>query len=240
MENTNISRRNLIAGAAALTIIAPAARAEAPRPFEVWLVRHGESQINVAHERKPGTPIERDDGVRFPLTVKGIEQVKALGARLEGTKPSAIFASTRLRAIQTADAISMATLVPIVPAPELVEVDVGTPGSPAGAATDFQQVYRRWLAEGDVDARMPGGESRAEVEARAVPFIRAMIEQYRPLGGPLIFVAHGALIAITAPHIFDNVDHRFAFAHPITNTGMVRGALRDGKLRCTHWSGTDL
>jgi 2,3-bisphosphoglycerate-dependent phosphoglycerate mutase len=231
-----LSRRSLVAGGLGAAAWSSVASAMPINGFEIWFVRHGESQINVAVP--PGTLREPDEGIRHPLTRTGIRQVLNMSAALASSGPSAILASTRLRALQTADAISFATLVPIVPAPQIVEVAVGEPTT--FGPQSFDELYRNWLLDDNRDARMGGGESAAQVEKRALPFLLAQIERYRALAQPLIFVTHGALIALVSKYLFDNIDGIFAHAHPVANAGIVRAVPRGSRFHCTSWSGKAL
>lgn len=236
MIHPSATRRSVLAGALALGVASRASAVEtASRPSEVWLVRHAESEINVAPPPAVGQPMLRDEAVRFPLTVKGLQQAKALANRLVGQPPSAIYSSTRLRAIQTATAISLTSEIPLRTADELVEVDTGTVS--VLAPDGFLAVYRRWFDPGDSDARPTGGESAREALSRSLPVVRAAIEQHRDQAGPLVFVTHGALTALIAPALFANLPHDIGIRHPLPNAGVVRGAWSGNVLSCVEWPG---
>src|SRR5688500_399823 len=117
-------------------------------PLRVWFVRHAESEINLL--TGPGAP---DEGVSYPLTQKGIRDAIELAESLHDVPVAAVYASTRLRAIQTADVIAFSKSLPLRLAPEAVEVRFGTkPGSP-GNADVVRRLLRGWLVDGERDLR---------------------------------------------------------------------------------------
>ena len=98
--DARLGRRTFLGLAGLLAIVTslPAPAADAA-PLQIWFIRHGESEINL-----PGPKPVPDDGVSYPLTRKGVEQARALVASLQGVPITQIYSSTRLRAVQTADA----------------------------------------------------------------------------------------------------------------------------------------
>lgn len=115
------------------------------------LVRHGESTGNAA-----GLLAGR---VEVPLTERGREQARLLGASLHGV--ARVIASPLGRALATAEALGLG--LPVEIDDRWVEVDYGEyDGRPLGdvpAAT-----WAEWRA--DPHFRPPGGETLAEVGAR--------------------------------------------------------------------------
>src|SRR5215211_5555192 len=97
------SRRAFVtaAGAVLTAVALPAHAAETSGALQIWFVRHAESEINV-----PGNPRPvPDGGVTYPLTRKGVEQAKALAEATADAPIVAVYTSTYLRAVQTADAV---------------------------------------------------------------------------------------------------------------------------------------
>jgi len=92
------TRRNVVAGLALAAATPRWARAQTAGA-EFWLVRHGESVVNTAPD--PAIP---DTGVSYPLTAAGLKQAQRLAEKLTAP-PQGLVASTRIRAIQTADAV---------------------------------------------------------------------------------------------------------------------------------------
>jgi probable phosphoglycerate mutase len=124
-----LSRRAFVAaaGAAAAAAALPVAAAESSGALQIWFVRHAESEINV-----PGNPRPvADGGMTYPLTRKGVEQAKSLAQATADAPIVAVYTSTYLRAVQTADAVAFRHDLTLSLAPEAVEVDLGIkPGSP--------------------------------------------------------------------------------------------------------------
>jgi probable phosphoglycerate mutase len=237
-------RRTILGMAGGLAVAPTLARAAPPQQEEIWFVRHAQSVINLPPDERP-TPAKdddgRDDGVKYPLTRLGMKQARALGERLAGTCPSAIYASTRVRAIQTADAIGFSAGCEINLALALVEVSFGSQRGANRKVTELsvQDILRGWLMERRMDLRAPGGESYTDVRDRAVPFISQAIRNDVKAGKPLIFVTHGALIALVAPLIFKNIAPTFCIINLLSATDVVRGVrLKSGDMMCVDCAGT--
>ena len=116
----------MAAAGAAVAAAALPAKAQGSGALQIWFVRHAESEINV-----PGNPRPvPDGGVTYPLTRKGVEQAKALAEATAAAPIVAIYTSTYLRAVQTADAVAFRHELTLTLAPEAVEIDLGIkPGS---------------------------------------------------------------------------------------------------------------
>jgi broad specificity phosphatase PhoE len=141
-----------------------------PRPF--WFIRHGETDWN-AQNLSQGA-------VDVPLNATGEAQAAAAARLLVGRGIEAIYASPLSRARRTAEIIGAALGLPVEIVPDLREVAFGAQeGQPMGAW------FHDWIAGRFTP---PGGEPFAELRARAVAVINALLA--RP-PAPLI-VAHGS------------------------------------------------
>jgi len=232
--DARLGRRTFLGLAGLLAIVTslPAPAVDAA-PLQIWFIRHGESEINV-----PGPKPVPDDGVSYPLTRKGIDQARTLVASLQGVPITQIYSSTRLRAIQTADALAFDRSQTVSLAPEAVEINVGLPPvSPEEARTLHAEVVNKWFVEKDVDARVGGGESFAEVQRRFLPFVREVMNRHALDSGVVVIVAHGATLGYMVPMLATNVPSDFALRHPLPNTGIIKTELRDSRLFCTEWAG---
>lgn len=192
------------------------------RSFELVVIRHAEA------ERNPGP----DDGFANPLTALGVEQAALLPWRFRPRDVSAVVSSTRLRTVQTADAICLSQGVPLRTDPALLEISL------AGITSvdEANAVIAEWAA-GNLDAKTPAGESINEARARALPAFQALIEQHRGTPSKLVVVSHGATMFGVLPALFTNVTMPFATANQPGNTGIVRGEFVDDHLVCTDWLG---
>ena len=221
------------AGAAVAAAALPAA-AQIGGPLQIWFIRHAESEINV-----PGSPRPvPDGGVSYPLTRKGVEQAKALAEATATAPVVAIYTSTYLRAVQTADAVAFRHDLTLTLAPEAVEVDLGIkPGSPEDSRTVYVELARKWTVDKDLEARHGEGESFADVQRRFLPFVREVMNRHAQDSGAVMIVAHAATIGFMVPVLAGNVPPDYAALHPLPNTGIVKTELRDSRLFCLDWLG---
>ncbi len=84
--------------------------------LEVLLIRHGESMAVV-----PGSPESEDPR----LSERGVEQVAALAARLDGRQLDAVYSSDLARAVATADALAAPRGLEVQQRADLREVHLG-------------------------------------------------------------------------------------------------------------------
>jgi broad specificity phosphatase PhoE len=236
MGGPRLSRRAFVA-AAGVTLAAaalPGMSAETGDALQIWFVRHAESEINV-----PGNPRPvPDGGVTYPLTRKGVEQAKALAEATADAPILAVYTSTYLRAVQTADAVAFRHDLTLSLAPEAVEVDLGIkPGSQEDSRTVYVELARKWTVEKDLEARHGEGESFSDVQRRFLPFVREVMNRHAQDKGVVMIVAHAATIGFMAPVLATNVPADYALLHPLPNTGIIKTELRDSRLFCIDWLG---
>jgi len=188
----------------------------------VLLVRHGETDWNA--ERRFQGHADR------PLNARGRAQAQALAARLERVRLAAVYASTLLRARETAEIVARPHGLPVRTRPDLREVDVGSWSglTTAEAETRDPEGFLRWRREG-----RPGwtdGETYEQMRDRA---LGAVLE----IGGAhaaetALVVAHGGTIrALLATAIGVDV-HEYRHLHPAEpNGGLSALRVEDGRLR---------
>ncbi|MFE3257788.1 histidine phosphatase family protein [Nocardia sp. NPDC059091] len=194
------------------------------------LVRHGETEGNVGKildTRLPG----------LPLTERGVAQAKSYGANLT-VPPQRLFSSAALRARQTAGYIEAATGVTLDVLEDLQEVQLGDLeglNTPA-AHEEFQKVYHAWHF-GDLNIRVPGGESGEDVLARYVPALQRLRDDYlsRPDAHDVIVVSHGAAMRLVSREL-TGVPRPFAANNHLDNTETIElQPFGDGTWGCTRW-----
>jgi 2,3-bisphosphoglycerate-dependent phosphoglycerate mutase len=232
--DARLGRRTFLglAGLLAIVTTLPAPAVDAA-PLQIWFIRHGESEINL-----PGPKPVPDDGVSYPLTRKGMEQARTLVASLQGIPITQIYSSTRLRAIQTADALAFDRSQTVSLAPEAVEINFGpVPASAEEGRATYMGLMNKWFVEKDAEARAAGGESFAEVQRRFLPFVREVMNRHALDSGVVVIIAHGATLGYMVPMLATNVPSDFALRHPLPNTGIIKTELRDSRLFCTEWAG---
>jgi broad specificity phosphatase PhoE len=188
------------------------------------MARHGETAANVQHmldTRPPG----------MPLNERGHAQAAALGARLAADPVSAVHASVAVRAQQTAAPVAAAHGLDVSVVDGVHEVFCGELEGRSGRAAleRFMAVYEAWWV-GDLDARLPGGESARDVRDRFLPALDRILDG---ASGDIVLVSHGAAIRLAAAALLgDTAETRF-----LPNTGLV--VLRpDGDgWALEHWDG---
>lgn len=194
------------------------------------LVRHGQTHSNVARRldtRPPGAD----------LTELGHRQAREFASTLD-VEPAAVVSSIALRARQTAQYIADAAGVSLTVRDGLQETFVGEleDRSAEEDHARFTEVYRSWL-DGDLDSRIPGGESGAEVLARYVPVLDELRGTHLTSDSSTVFVvSHGAAIRLVAAVLAD-IDRDFASDNHLDNTGTVELVPVEGDSRweCVRW-----
>lgn len=151
---------------------------------KVLLLRHGQTAYNAQH-RMQG---QRD----VPLDPVGRAQVAAVAPLVAAARPQALVSSDLLRARQTALALADQGPCPQPRIdPRLREISVGDwEGlTLAEAETRFPEQWAAWRSGADVGRG--GGESYAQLSARAVPAVLDALDQQVTEGGLLVCVTHG-------------------------------------------------
>lgn len=195
-------------------------------------VRHGESEANTLHI------IANRDQI-CPLTPLGEQQARDLAERLSGELVTSMFHSPILRAVQTARIIAARLNVPTEATDALREPDCGVleGRSDAESWARHMALLQAWLLDHRWDQRLEGGESLLEVRDRFIPLLTSLCRQYGPGNGDLVLVGHSAIYASTLPLVMDNVDHSFAWSHPLKKAGHVVACWSAPTLHCLNWDG---
>ncbi len=143
-------------------------------PEEFFLVRHGESEGNVARTCAMAANAEiidvDENDKAVPLSARGAEQAAALGKWLTGDPPSIVWTSPFRRARETARIAASAWPVPaqIVLDDRLRERSLGVLNrlTGAGIRARYPQEALARMRVGKFDYRPPLGESWADVAHR--------------------------------------------------------------------------
>jgi len=156
-------------------------------PATILVARHAEAEYETHHWADEGGS----------LTRVGRDQAHALGRRLAERGIAHVYASTYARAVQTAEIAASRLGVTVTTREGLREFSVG---SMAGSRADdpFAETYGAWLA-GDLDRRLPGGESGAELRLRMHHVLYEIEERHR--GETVLAISHGGLMRLTLPLI---------------------------------------
>jgi broad specificity phosphatase PhoE len=148
------------------------------------------------HAQTASSAVDSFNGRReLPLTEAGREQARLLGRRLSTVRFGALVRSPLGRAAETAALV--ATDVPQTVLEGLTELDYGAwEGlSPAKARELDPARYAAW-EEDPARTAPPGGETAAQVAARALAAIEEI--QQRFTAGPVLAVSHKATLRILA------------------------------------------
>jgi probable phosphoglycerate mutase len=180
------------------------------------LARHGRTTANVAHildSRPPGAPLDE----------LGREQADQLGVRLADHPVRTVHASRAIRAQQTAAPVAAAHGLTVDVLDGVHEVLVGDlEGRSDDAALEaFREVYDAWW-RGELDARLPGGESALDLRSRFLPAIEGITTDGAG-DGDVVLVSHGAAIRLAAAALLGDTAETWY----VPNTGLVilrRGA----------------
>ncbi|MGW2045931.1 histidine phosphatase family protein [Streptomyces sp. NPDC001858] len=198
--------------------------------MRLLLVRHGQTTANVDYLLDTAVP-------GAGLTELGAQQAAALPQALAGHDIDALYASTLVRTQLTAAPLAAARGLDVLVRDGIREISAGDlemlPGD-----SEHGELYMRtafaWAA-GDVDLRMPGGESGAEFLAR---YDGVVAEAAASGARAVALVSHGAAIRTWAAARVAGVDVPFAAAHRLANTGTVvlEGSPADG-WKVVEWAG---
>jgi probable phosphoglycerate mutase len=194
------------------------------------LLRHGQSYSNV--ERRLDT---RPPGAE--LTPLGRDQARAFAEAPE--RPAMVGHSVATRASQTASVIGAALELAPVELSGIHEVQVGELENRGDdeAVAEFNAIYERWH-RGELDVRLPGGETGNDVLDRYLPVLTGLRMRYLDddrWHGDIVVVSHGAAIRLAAA-VLGGVDGNFALDNHLENAqSVVLAPITDGRWSCVQW-----
>jgi len=150
----------------------------------LFLIRHGSTAPN---ECRPF--VLQGCEINGPLTELGRRQSQAVGRFLSRFKIDAVYASSLLRAQETAAAIAAHHQLPVQVRAELRECSVGQWEGKSWEAIQAEdpEGHRAFFAD-PVSAPHPGGESYSDLLHRVRPTINELLEMHR--GQNIVVVAH--------------------------------------------------
>lgn len=189
---------------------------------EVYLVRHGEQQLDGA--------VTAGELVDPPLSARGRRQAELVGDRFKSEQIDVVYSSHLLRAHDTGKAIAgHHGLDPIIE-PELREIevfrDVPQSQTPLEAIGRLQllgmrhrmQTEKRWDAYGY-------SESSAAFHARVVTTIEGIIAEH--VGQRIVIACHGGVISMYTGHLLRlQEDMWFRPGHTSVNLVRAKGTVR--------------
>jgi len=201
--------------------------------MQLVFARHG---LSTANERR----IISNRHLPHFLTEVGRTQARDLAQRLAQGGPIArIYASPIPRARETAEIL--AGDQPVTTSNALREVDCGVvEGRDDEEAWSIHDAVERAWAQGNLGARVEGGESLIEVEARFTPFVKEVVEQHASTPGMTVVVSHGTVLLEMLPRLLANVERQWAGQVPLGNCDVVRVQVVGQDLICSSWAGVNI
>lgn len=203
--------------------------------MKVIFARHGESEANVAR-------IISNRDLPHKLTALGRRQALQLAHDLRDEGITALYCSPIPRARETAVLIGeQLHLTPIV-MDGLREPDRGFV---EGRGDDeawriHDEIAGRWYQEGDLDARIEGGESFNEIRRRFTAFVDGLIATHGNTDEAVLCIAHGSVLLMMLPLVLPNVPPDFSLTRPFSNCATVVSHYNAGEFRCISWCGEEL
>ncbi len=187
---------------------------------ELWVVRHGESTWN-ADGRYQGQ-------ADVPLSLAGVLQASSLAERLTGQRFSAVYSSDLQRASRTAEIVTerLSGEPEVQIEAGLREIDVGELSGLV--LPEIRRRYPDYLAELQRDpwtARRPGGESMADLYARASATLSELAARHR--GECAMVFTHGGVVRVAVGLALGGVPANAWARLSVANTSITRVLLSD-------------
>ncbi|MCG5431745.1 histidine phosphatase family protein [Mycobacterium sp. MYCO198283] len=200
------------AAAAALVVGACSTPTPEDPTITVTFVRHAESEGNASGLINTAVPGP-------PLTPKGQQEAKALAQQLRGEDFDGVYASTMVRAQQTADPLARALGEQVTVLPGIQEIGAGIfEGDPvATAGPPYFLAPQAWVT-GDRESKVPGGISGTQFNEEFTGAVQTVYDSGDKK--PVIF-SHGASIMTWTLMNVRNPKLSLYTTRPLPNTGRV-------------------
>lgn len=175
---------------------------------QLMLIRHGITDWNISGRYQGHSDV--------PLSQQGIEQAQALARYLQGskTKVDFIYSSPLKRALETAKIVYPNQ--DITPDSRLKELNFGEFEGATQAENERHAAWDSWFAN-PFERRAPGGESYAELMARAAQWLTTL-----PKDANSVAFAHAGTIRMLISHILGLEKPPWRKRIYLTHTGMTR------------------
>lgn len=174
----------------------------------VFVARHGEAVYESELLSDAG-------GWLSPL---GRDQARALAERLVPERISRVWTSDMARAVQTGEIVAAALGADVVVRTGLREFGVGHAAGTTGDPDPFAETFAAWL-DGDLTARIPGGESGEDVVQRYTAVLEEIADAHR--GESVLVVSHGGVMCMALSALALNLALSHSRDVPMPNCGVV-------------------
>jgi len=182
------------------------------------VARHGEAEYERSEWEEEGGS----------LTSLGRRQATQLAEELAGRRVAHVWTSTLARAVQTGEIVAARLGVAVTTRLGLREFGPGDLAHHPRDMDPFLETYRGWLA-GDLDLRIPGGETGREIADRFGAVLREVADAHP--GETVLLVSHGGAIGLGVPAIA-RMD---AEQKPLGNCDSVEVLADADAWVCTRW-----
>jgi probable phosphoglycerate mutase len=192
------------------------------------MLRHGQTEWN-ASDRMQGQ-------LDTELSELGRRQAKDAARELVSHDAIAIVSSDLQRAFDTATALADHTTLDVVRDPRLRETKLGAWEGLTHIDVDAQFPGARQQWRLDPTFTPPGGESKLEVGARAVPVVRELFAERADWPGrTIILVAHGGLIAALTAALLELPHKNWPVLGGLANTSWVQLSSHGPSIELPGW-----
>ena len=174
----------------------------------VFVARHGEAVYESELLSDAG-------GWLSPL---GRDQARALAERLAPQRIARVWTSDMARAVQTGEIVAAALGADVVVRTGLREFGVGHAAGTTGDPDPFAETFAAWL-DGDLTARIPGGESGEDVVQRYTAVLEEIADAHR--GESVLVVSHGGVMCMALSALARNLALSHSRDVPMPNCGVV-------------------
>jgi probable phosphoglycerate mutase len=193
----------------------------------VFVARHGEALYESELLSDAG-------GWLSPL---GREQARVLAESMTGERIARVWTSDMARAVQTGEIVAGLLGTDVVVRKGLREFGVGDAAGTNGDPDPFAATFASWL-DGDLTARIPGGESGSDVVERYESVLAEIADAHR--GESVLVVSHGGVMCMALSALARNLTLSHSRDLPMPNGGVVAvEADADGWV-ARSWAGTPL
>ncbi|MCF6379142.1 histidine phosphatase family protein [Nocardioides KLBMP 9356] len=197
--------------------------------MRLLLMRHGQTHANVSGELDTAHP-------GLDLTDLGRAQAAAAARALADERIDAVYVSSRVRTHQTAAPTAADRGLPLTQLDGLEEIQAGDyeMRSDHDAVAGYIGAVATWLG-GDLDHRMPGGETGEEFLARFDRAVRTIVEAGHDA---VLVVSHGAALRTWASTRMEPHPDAPPATQPLHNTALiVLDGDPDSGWRMVSWQG---
>lgn len=192
--------------------------------LNIYLFRHGETDWNRMHKIQGHIDTE--------LNEKGREQAEGLAQKMQSLKLAALFSSDLKRAAKTAEIVNAKHALEIQHSPLLREAFMGE--AQGKTRQEIIEIYGaetwdefRCLDWTNLDASMPGGETRRAQINRFLTFFDEILSSEILDGSNVGIASHGGVLRNIIHHKFPDIEH----AVPIHNCCCYKLEVIDGNFK---------